>query len=190
MKKKIVILDGGPRANGNTAALIREFAGGAEAVGGSVTVFHLGKMAIHGCLGCLGGGKNPDSPCVQKDDMDRIYPAYREADIVVFASPMYYFGFSGQLKTALDRLFAVTECESGWKTPHKSAVMLMAAGDDSAENEAPAVDYYRAMVKLLGWEDLGHLVVGGVLRTGDIAGRPELETARKLGKSIAEGGMA
>ena len=79
MGKKIVILNGSPRLNGNTAALIREFVRGAEAAGNTVVRFDLDRMAIHGCKGCLGGGKNPDQPCVQKDDMDLIYPEYRSA---------------------------------------------------------------------------------------------------------------
>ena len=51
-------------------------------------------MNIHGCLGCFGGGKDPASPCVQKDDMLKIYPAYREADVVVLATPLYYWTVS------------------------------------------------------------------------------------------------
>ena len=117
MGKKIVILNGSPRLNGNTAALIREFVKGAEEEGNTVIRF--------GCKGCLAGGKNPDSPCVQKDDMSRIYPEYRAADLIVLASPMYYWGFSGQLKCTIDRLFAVTESDPEWKTPKKSAVLLM-----------------------------------------------------------------
>lgn len=90
MSKNILILNGSPRAHGNTAALIDAFVAGAQEAGHNVRRFDLQKMQIHPCLGCLGGGKAPDSPCTQKDDMDHIYPAYKEADILVFASPMYY----------------------------------------------------------------------------------------------------
>ena len=88
MNKKIIILNGSPRLKGNTAGLIDAFVQGAEQAGHTVKTFNLQKMNIHPCLGCLGGGKNPDSPCTQKDDMDQIYPVYEEADIVVLASPM------------------------------------------------------------------------------------------------------
>ena len=127
MGKKILVLNGGPRLAGNTAALITAFVEGAEAAGNVVTRFNLDRMDIHGCKGCLCGGKNPDSPCVQKDDMEKVYPAYRAADVVVFAGPMYYWGITGQLKVALDRLFAVTESDPNWVTPKKATVLLMAS---------------------------------------------------------------
>lgn len=109
MGKKILLLNGSPRAHGNTAALITEFTKGAQAAGNTVVRFDLGQMDIHGCLGCCKGGKDRENPCVQKDGMGKIYPEYQAADVVVLASPMYYWAFSGQLKCALDRLFAVAE---------------------------------------------------------------------------------
>ena len=96
MSKKICILNGSPRPNGNTKALITHFIKGAEASGNEVICFDLQKMNIHGCSGCCNGGKDTASPCVQKDDMQKIYPTYKDADIVVLASPMYYWGISGQ----------------------------------------------------------------------------------------------
>lgn len=98
MSKKIIILNGSPRKTGNTTALTAEFKKGAEEAGNIVTEFFLDTMNINGCKGCFGGGKNPDSPCAQKDDMDKIYPVYKEADIVVLATPLYYWTVSGQLK--------------------------------------------------------------------------------------------
>lgn len=89
--------------------MIQSFTKGAEAAGHQVACFDLQNMEIHGCLGCCKGGKDKACPCVQKDDMLKIYPAYQNADIVVLASPMYYWGISGQLKCAFDRLFAVAE---------------------------------------------------------------------------------
>ncbi len=124
ISKKIVILNGSPRKNGNTAALIRSFTEGAESVGNRVTEFFLESMNIRGCKGCFGGGKNPESPCVQKDDMDQIYPAYQEADIVVLATPLYYWTISGQLKMAFDRLFAVAECDPNYRNPKKGEYSL------------------------------------------------------------------
>jgi len=105
MSKKIIILNGSPRPKGNTAALIDEFTKGAESVGNLVTRFNLKSMDIRPCIGCFKGGKDAASPCVQKDDMDKIYPIYKEADIVVFASPMYYWSWTGLIKTAFERLF-------------------------------------------------------------------------------------
>ena len=86
MAKKIIILNGSPRANGNTSALTAQFKKGAEEAGNEVIEFHLSKMKIGGCLGCWHGGKDPVHPCVQRDDMEKIYPAYREADVVALAA--------------------------------------------------------------------------------------------------------
>lgn len=87
MAKRIIILNGSPRKNGNTAELIKSFIKGALEAGNTVAEFFLNEMDIHGCLSCFGGGKNPESPCVQKDDMLKIYPEYQAADVVVLATP-------------------------------------------------------------------------------------------------------
>lgn len=109
MGKKIVILNGSPRLKGNTAGLIEAFKQGAKEAGHTMEVFNLQRMDIHPCLGCLGGGKDRQSPCVQKDDMAKIYPHYETADVLALASPMYYWSITAQLKAVIDRLFAVTE---------------------------------------------------------------------------------
>lgn len=72
MAKNIIILNGSPRAKGNTSALTAAFTRGAEEAGNKVTEFHLSEMNINGCLGCWGGGKDPDHPCTQRDDMEKI----------------------------------------------------------------------------------------------------------------------
>ena len=184
MSKKIVILNGSPRLNGNTKGLIAAFSEGAESRGHKVTCFDLQTMNIKGCLGCFGGGKDKNSPCVQKDDMQKIYPAYMAADIVVLASPMYYWGFSGQLKCAFDRLFAVAECNMFYRNPKKGCLMLMAAEGNSKSNNEPAVNYYESLLKHLGWKNLGHIIAGGVMKAGEIKGHPALDEARKLGASL------
>ncbi len=184
MSKKILILNGSPRPKGNTAVLIGSFVCGAESAGHAVIRFDLQTMDIHPCLGCLAGGKDPKSPCVQKDAMDLIYPVYREADIVVFASPMYYWSVTAQLKMVLDRLFAVTESDPDYHTPQKECILLMPAEEDSEENFAPVVSYYQSLLKNLGWKNRGMVLAGGVMQVGDISGRPVLTVAEELGRSI------
>lgn len=181
MSKKIVILNGSPRMKGNTSALTAAFTKGAESAGHTVTEFFLGSMNINGCKGCFCGGKNPNSPCVQKDDMEKIYPVYKEADIVVLASPLYYWTISGQLKCAFDRLFAVAECDPDYRNPKKESVLIMAAeGHGFEESEY----WYDRLEKHLGWKSLGKVLCGGVMDIGDIEGKLELNTAFELGKSI------
>lgn len=184
MSKNILILNGSPRMKGNTSMLCDAFAEGARSAGHKVTRFDLQKMNIHGCLGCVKGGKDPSSPCVQKDDMLQIYPAYKEADIVVLASPMYYWGFSGQLKTAFDRLFAVAECNPGYANPKKDCALIMAAEGNSADNWKPALDYYKALLSFLEWKDLGHVLAGGVFDAGAVAGTPVIDEAFRFGASL------
>ena len=181
MAKRIVVLNGSPRRNGNTSCLIEAFTEGAESTGNTVQVFFLQGMDIHGCRGCFGGGKDPEHPCVQRDGMDEIYPAYKEADVVVLASPLYYWNLSGQLRTAFDRLFAVAECDPDYANPRKECVLLMAAeGDDFAEVE----NYYDKLMGHMGWTDRGKVLCGGVLKAGDIEGHGDLDEARSLGASI------
>ncbi|GGJ95186.1 flavodoxin family protein [Parabacteroides faecis] len=184
MNKKIIILNGSPRLKGNTAGLIDAFVQGAEQTGHTVKTFNLQKMNIHPCLGCLGGGKNPDSPCTQKDDMDQIYPVYEEADIVVLASPMYYWSITAQLKAAFDRLFAVAEKDGDYRNQKKECIMLMAAEGDTRDNFEPVEHYYHALLKHLEWKNAGEVYAGGVMKIGDIKGHPALDEARQLGLSI------
>ena len=179
--KKILILNGSPRPGGNTAALISEFTRGAEEAGNVVTRADLGRLDIHPCLGCMGGGKDPDHPCVQRDGMDTIYPAYREADVVCLASPLYYWTVSGQLKTAFDRLFAVAECDPDLANPVKESVLLMAAEGYGFEE---SVYWYDRLMGHLHWNSLGKVLCGGVFHAGDIAGNEKLTEAYELGKSI------
>lgn len=181
MGKKIVVLNGSPRRNGNTSELVKAFTEGAESAGHTVTEFFLQGMDIHGCRGCFGGGKDPDHPCVQRDGMDQIYPAYREADIVVLASPLYYWNLSGQLRTAFDRLFAVAECDPDYRNPVKECALLMAAEGDGFDE---VVNYYDNLMRHLGWTDRRKVLCGGVMAVGDIKGHGDLDEARELGRSM------
>lgn len=182
MNKKIVILNGSPRKTGNTSALVKAFTEGAESAGNTVTESFLDKMDIHGCKGCFGGHSNKECPCVQKDDMAQIYPAVKECDVVVLASPLYYWTMSGQLRTALDRLFALEEGDGNLLRGNgKSSALLMAAEGHGFDD---AVLYYDHLMEHLRWKNLGHVLAGGNMKVGDIKGKAEIEQAYALGKSI------
>lgn len=182
MPKKIVVLNGSPRRKGNTSALVRAFTEGAESAGNTVTEFFLDGMDIHGCKGCFGGHSSRECPCVQKDGMAQIYPAVRECDVVVLATPLYYWNMSGQLRTAVDRLFALEEGDGNLlRGGGRSSALLMAAEGHGFQD---AVLYYDHLTEHLRWVNLGHVLCGGVMNTGDIAGRRELDDARALGRSI------
>ena len=182
MPKKVVILNGSPRRKGNTSDLVKAFTEGAESAGNTVTEFFLDGMDIRGCKGCFGGHSSRECPCVQKDDMAQIYPAVRDCDVVVLATPLYYWNMSGQLKTALDRLFALEEGDGNLLRGNgKSSALLMAAEGHGFED---VVLYYDHLMEHLRWADLGHVLCGGVMNAGDISGRKELDDARALGRSI------
>lgn len=181
MSKKIVILNGSPRKNGNTSTLTAAFKKGAEEAGNTVTEFHLSSMKINGCLGCWCGGKDPEHPCAQRDDMDKIYPVYKEADVVVLASPLYYWFVSGFLKNAFDRLFAVAEGNPGFRNPKKESVLIMAAeGNGFEESEY----WYDHLQKHIGWKSVGKILCSFVTQPGDTQGKKEIEEAYQLGKSL------
>ena len=122
MNKKIIVLNGAARKNGNTAKLVEAFVDGAKSTGNQVTVFDLDGMDIHSCKGCLHAGRDSKSPCSQKDDMDNIYAEFEAADVVVFASPVYFWTITGPLKTAADRLYAELECLGYGGFPKKKRI--------------------------------------------------------------------
>lgn len=182
MEKKIVILNGSPRKKGNTSALIKAFTDGAESAGNRVTEFFLAEMDIHCCKGCFGGHSKRACPCVQQDDMRQIYPAVKDCDVVVLASPLYYWSISGPLKTAVDRLFALEEGDGNLlRGNEKSSALLMAAEGHGFDD---ALLYYDHLLEHLRWKNLGHVLSGGNMNIGDIDGKAELQQAYDLGKSV------
>lgn len=182
MAKKIVILNGSPRKSGNTSALVKAFTKGAQSAGHTVTEFFLDSMDIHGCKGCFGGHSSKECPCVQCDDMVKVYPAVRDSDVVVLASPLYYWNMSGQLRTAMDRLFALEEGDGNLLRGNgRASALLMAAEGHGFEDAAL---YYDHLMEHLRWKNLGKVLCGGVMDVGDIQGRTELDDAHELGRSI------
>ena len=139
-------------------------------------------MEIHGCRGCFGGHSSRACPCVQRDDMDKIYPAVRDSDVVVLASPLYYWNMSGQLRTAVDRLFALEEGDGNLLRGHgRASALLMAAEGHGFEDVLP---YYDHLMEHLQWKNLGHVLAGGNGEIGDIEGKPELQAAYELGSAL------
>jgi len=179
MSKNILILSGSPRKNGNTDRLVAAFKESAEAEGKSVTVFRTADLTIAACLGCshcADGNGN----CVHKDDMGAILDVFRTADAVVFASPVYWFSVSAQLKLAIDRTNAVPSD----KTSIKRCALLLPFADESEDTANGAIVMYGYMLEYREWEDAGMIIVPGVEAKGDIDGREELELARRLAREI------
>ena len=104
---QICVLFGGPHKHGNTAKLLAKVLDGAKSQGHSVELFHLVDMDIRPCKGCMACKKPKANGCVQKDDMGKIYEALRQCDLLILASPMYWWNLAGPLKDAVDRFFAL-----------------------------------------------------------------------------------
>ncbi|MDR3121264.1 MAG: flavodoxin family protein [Clostridiales bacterium] len=179
MSKSIVILSGSPRKRATTDRLVQAFTEGAESAGAGVRCFRVADMKIGGCLGC-GHCFEEQGVCVQKDDMRSILDALRGADAITFASPVYYFGFTAQLKLAIDRTYALLK--EGM--PIKRAALLMTCGASSAEAAASSISMFRQISALQKWEEAGIVIVPGLHKPGEIEGRGELEKARELGKCL------
>lgn len=105
MMKKVLILEGSPRRNGNSAILSGEFARGAEEAGCSVEKVQIAGKKIAGCLGCNACYRN-GGVCVQKDDMAAIREKMLAADVIVLASPIYFYSMTAQMKAVMDRSYA------------------------------------------------------------------------------------
>jgi len=179
MSKNIVVVTGSPRANGNSEILADAFIKGARQSGHSVTVFHAGRMNIKGCLDCKYCFSH-NGECVQNDDMQRVYPALRMADIVVFASPVYWYGLSSQIKALIDRMFA--GCIRPY--PIASIALLLTYGDTDPEVAAPAISHFKAISHYMDWKIEGIIKQEGVKEAGEISGKKSLTDALDLGLNI------
>ena len=153
---KIVILNGSPRKNGKTASLVKAFIEGAESSGNEVKEIYLTGMNIKGCLACEACQRNGGN-CVQKDDMSIVYEAFVWADVIVFASPMYWGTITGQLKITIDRMYALFGKYSSVQMK-KKCVLIMTARSTMYEMSE---DFYSIFTRFLGWENIGEILGAG-----------------------------
>ena len=103
----ILVLNGSPRKEGNTAAMVEAFAAGAREAGHQVDIVPVCQKKIAGCLACEYCHTKGNGKCVQQDDMQQVYPLLEQAQMIVLASPVYYHSFTGQLQCAINRIYAL-----------------------------------------------------------------------------------
>lgn len=193
--KRILVIQGGGRARGNTAQLVGSFMRGAEESGHQVEVSSLLKNEVKGCLGC--NACRYGKPCVQKDSFNEIVPKIKSADCIVFASPLYFWTISSRIKAFVERFYCIAEEDPNpplgryEKYPNKDCALLMTAADNYFWTFEQAVSYYRfALVNYIGFCDKGMVLAGGC---GDTNGRPQIENtphlqrAYEFGKHIYSG---
>ena len=152
----ILILNGSPRPNGNTAAMIRAFVQGARSAGHHCDTVDVCRKNIHGCLACEYCHNKGNGSCVQKDDMQEVYGLLKETDMLVLASPIYYHNMSGQLKCAIDRFYAVCTPEKPERL--RKVSMLLSSGDPDMY-EGALFSYKGDFLDYLKLEDCGVFTV-------------------------------
>ncbi len=139
----VLILQGSPRANGSTAWMAEEFKKAAEAAGHRVTLADVGHKKIGGCLACEYCHGKGNGACVQKDDMQALYPLFAEAEALVLASPVYYFTMCAQVQAAIQRLYCIQK-------PPKLRKMALLLSSYSPDVYDGAVGEYRGIADY--WE--------------------------------------
>ena len=105
----ILILQASPRAKGNTAWMADEYKKAAEAAGHQVTLVNVSKKKIAGCLACEYCHNKGNGACIQKDDMQELYPLMAEAEVLVLAAPIYYFTLNAQIQAPIQRMYCVNK---------------------------------------------------------------------------------
>ena len=144
----ILILQGSPRANGNTAWMAEEYRKAAEAAGHKVTLVNVAHKKIAGCLACEYCHGKGNGECIQKDDMQELYPLLAEAEVLVLASPIYYFTLSAQIQLAIQRFYAI------WK-PAKVTRTTLLLSSNSPNVYDGAIAEYKGIITFCGYEDIG-----------------------------------
>lgn len=124
MSKNVVIISSSPRKGGNSDTMADEFLRGAVEAGNTVEKINIRDMELKFCIGCLSCQRT--GKCVLRDDMNALYDTVQRADILVFATPVYYYGMTGQLKTFLDRLNPLFSKDNSFKDIY----VLMSAAED------------------------------------------------------------
>lgn len=177
--KKILIISSSLRGVSNSHLLAESFARGAREAGNDVELLTLHKKEIKFCIGCLSCQKT--GKCVLHDDAPAIIGKIHDADVLVFATPIYYYEMSGQLKTLLDRanpLFGGDYCFT-------DVYMLTSAADTDDATTKRAVSGLEGWIECFDRSHLaGTVFAGGVTDPGEITGHPALEEAYLMGQSV------
>ena len=174
----ILILSGSPRKGGNTELLAEAFAKGASEHH-HVEIVSVRDYHVNPCLGCNACFKT-NGICAQKDDMTIIYEKMSLADMLVIASPVYFYGLSAQLKAVIDRLHNPVRDSF---TVKKMALLLVGAATLPELFDAIQTEY-NLCLKFFDIEDAGRVLVRGVKDMGDIKNTDALNEAYTLGRSI------
>ncbi len=200
MAKKIIIIEASPRENGNSTVLAREVAAGASCFGTEVETVHIHGMDIRPCTACDACQASLATDCIIDDDMKAIYSRLRSADAIVYATPIYWFTVSAQIKLFMDRCYALTflgtqpaengdaqvetyETDLGGKM--FGVVLTYGDVDPFASGAVNAIRTFQDMARFVGSDIVG-IVYGSAMGPGEVADNTELmKQAFELGRALA-----
>lgn len=188
VKKILVILTGG-RPKGNTYQLAEAFCQGALKAGNEVEMISLLHYHVNGCLGC--NACRFGKACVQKDDFEIVASKMEWADMLVFASPLYFWTISARMKALIERFYCLARKDDDPPLgryeayPAKNCALLMTSADHYFWTFEQAVAYYRfTLVNYIGMHDCGMVLAGGC---GETDGKPDIGSTDYLKKAFTFG---
>lgn len=176
MKKKIVVLSSTPRRGGNSDRLCDEFIKGAESTAHQVEKIRLKDKQINFCTGC-GTCSTHGKPCPQKDDANSVLQKMIDADVIVMATPIYFYTMCAQMKTLIDRC-----CARYLEMKNKEFYFIVAAADEDLSMMERTVEGFRAFLDCLEEPVEKGVVYGiGAWNIGDIEGKSSMQEAYEMG---------
>jgi multimeric flavodoxin WrbA len=184
MGKEILVLTGSPRRKGNSDHLADAFIRGAVSAGHTIRKFEAAYKTISGCRGCNMCWSVGTDPCVVKDDFFELAPLLEKCEVSVFVSPIYFWGFTAQLKAAWDRFYPYCKPEGKKRFAVKESALLISLADGEDATYRHAAGAYKDIADYLGWKDRGIIAAKGVSGKMDILKSETLGQAEALGKSM------
>lgn len=178
--QNIVVIVGSPRKNGNTERLADALIRGARAAGHTVEKLRVTSQKIGACLGCNACYRDPEHRCVLHDGMEACYALLAQADVIVIATPIYFYGVSAQLKCMIDRLH--NPIRNSFRV--KKLGLLAVCADQAEDTFDSVIAMYRAALRYFSLTDGGVVTVPGVAEKGDIEGNPKLQAAEEMGEKL------
>jgi multimeric flavodoxin WrbA len=175
----ILILSGSPRKGGNTDLLVEAFVKGVSQKH-HVEVVSVRDYKVNPCMGCNACFKSKDHTCVQKDDMPLVYEKMSQANMLVIASPVYFYGLSAQLKAVIDRFHNPIRDTF----PIKKSALLLVGAATLPDLFDSILAQYQLCQNFFKLEDAGRVLVRGVKDKGDIKNTNALNEAFELGQQI------
>ncbi|MGD0754670.1 MAG: flavodoxin family protein [Bacteroidales bacterium] len=179
MKKKVLVLSSSPRRGGNSDLLCDQFTLGVQLAGHHSEKIFLKDKKINYCTGCgtcIDNGKN----CSQKDDMAEVLDKMVEAEVIVMATPVYFYTMCGQMKTLIDRT-----CSRYTEITDKDFYFIVTAADDNKPAMERTLEEFRAFTNCLDGANEKGIVYGtGAWNMGDIKGKPAMKHAYEMGKKV------